>query len=180
MPPRLRPACRPPAIEVRRSGVHGRGVYAAGFISKGTRIIEYTGQRVPGKDGGNQARWINHCCEPNCEAIEEEDRIFIHAMRNIEPGEELSYDYALEIDGPITQLIPAWVCQCRGTMLATWIAAVSVSFIFEPRRLRPAVTVQLFNVFDPVIRHVLPSTFSPAAAGESASPNEVEPSISHL
>src|SRR5437773_3086384 len=83
-------------IEVRQSAVHGRGVYATHFIPKGTRIIEYTGQRVsweaaPDDEndphtfnfglengevinpeiGGNNARWINHCCDPNCEAIEE-------------------------------------------------------------------------------------------------------------
>ena len=115
-------------IEVRESGVHGRGVYARRFISEGTRIIEYTGQRIsweaaPDDDndphtfnfglesgevinaeiGGNDARWINHSCDPNCEAIEEDDRIFIYAMRDIEPGEELFYDYAMEIDAPITE-----------------------------------------------------------------------------
>jgi SET domain-containing protein len=129
--------------------VHGRGVYATRFIPKGTRVIEYTGQRVPWqataddeKDphtfifglengevidptiGGNEARWINHCCDPNCEAIEEDDRIFIYAKRNIERGEELFYDYALEIDEPVTeQLRSTFACHCgspncRGTMLA--------------------------------------------------------------
>jgi len=73
--------------------------------------------------GGNEARWINHCCEPNCEAIEEDDRIFIYAMRNIEPGEELFYDYSLEIDEPITKdAKKQYECfcgndKCRGTML---------------------------------------------------------------
>jgi SET domain-containing protein len=137
-----------PALAVGSSGVHGRGVYAAEFISKGARIIEYTGQRVPDKDApdeennphtfifglrngevinaeidGNEARWINHCCDPNCEAIEKNDRIFIHAMRNIKPGEELSYDYALEIDEPVTRKsrkLYECLCgtpDCRGTML---------------------------------------------------------------
>src|SRR6266404_4318706 len=115
-------------IEVRQSGVHGRGVYATQFIPEGARIIEYTGQRVsweaaPDDDndphtfnfglengevinaeiGGNDARWINHSCDPNCEAIEEDDRIFIYAMRDIERGEELFFDYAMEIDEPITE-----------------------------------------------------------------------------
>jgi len=118
----------PPPLKVDSSGVHGYGVYATKPISKGTRIIEYAGQRTSWEDtsddeenphtfifglengqvinpeiGGNEARWINHCCDPNCEAIEEDDSIFIYAIRDIEPGEELSYDYALEIDEPITE-----------------------------------------------------------------------------
>lgn len=146
MPPRVRNAL--PLTEVRPSGVHGRGVYATGFIPEGTRIIEYTGQRVSWEDapdnentshtfnfglengevinpriGGNEARWINHCCDPNCEAIEEDGRIFIHALRDIEPGEELFYDYALEIGEPITEASKKeYEClcgspSCRGTML---------------------------------------------------------------
>lgn len=135
-------------IEVRKSDVHGRGVYAMQFIPEGTRIIEYTGQRVSweaapndeddphtfnfGLDngavinpeiGGNDARWINHSCDPNCEANEEDDRIFIDAMRDIQPGEELFYDYGLEIDEPITEESKKkYAChcgssKCRGTML---------------------------------------------------------------
>ena len=129
--------------------MHGRGVYATRFIPEGTRIIEYTGQRVsweaaPDDEndphtfnfglesgevidptiGGNDARWINHCCNPNCEAIEEDDRIFIYAKRNIEGGEELFYDYALEIDEPMTEQSKSkFACHCgspncRGTMLS--------------------------------------------------------------
>ena len=140
-----KPAVR---IEVRESGVHGHGVYAMESIAKGTRIIEYTGQRVSwegapndendphtfnfGLDngevinpeiGGNDARWINHCCDPNCEAIEEDDRIFIDALRDIQAGEELFYDYALEIDEPITEESKKkFACHCgssncSGTML---------------------------------------------------------------
>ena len=135
-------------IEVRKSDVHGRGVYALQFIRRGTRIIEYTGERTSweaapndendphtfnfGLDngqvinplvGGNDARWINHSCDPNCETAEEDDRIFIDAMRDIQPGEELFYDYALEIDEPITEEAKKkYACYCgsrtcRGTML---------------------------------------------------------------
>ena len=137
-------------IEVRESGVHGHGVYAMQAIPKGTRIIEYTGQRVSweaapndendphtfnfGLDngevinpeiGGNHARWINHSCDPNCEAIEEDGRIFICALRGIAPGEELFYDYALEIDEPVTEESKKkFACHCRSpncrrTMLDT-------------------------------------------------------------
>jgi hypothetical protein len=135
-------------LKVRSSGVHGRGVYAKDFIPEGTRIIEYTGRRIAWEEteddendphtfifgladgevinaaiGGNEARWINHSCAPNCEAVQEEGRIFIHATRDIEPGEELFYDYALEIDEPITEEAKKeYACECgtpdcRGTLL---------------------------------------------------------------
>jgi uncharacterized protein len=137
-------------VEVRDSSVHGRGVYATQPISKGRRIIEYTGKRmpwaeVPNEDDdphtfifaldngevinaeidGNEARWINHSCDPNCEAVGEEDRIFIYALKPIRAGEELFYDYALELDEPLTQeLKTRYSCycrtsRCRGTMLDT-------------------------------------------------------------
>ena len=136
-------------IEVRESRVHGRGVYAIKLIPKGARIIEYTGKRVLwehapddladphtflfGLDngtevidpttGGNEARWINHSCDPNCEAIEEDERVFIYALRDLQPGEELFYDYALQVDEPVTrEVAEGWKCfcgssRCRGTML---------------------------------------------------------------
>ena len=142
----------PALIEVGRSRVHDRGVFATRPIGKGMCIIEYIGRRVPWssvaddvddvrtyffgiKDGsvvidpeigGNEARWINHSCDPNCEAIEEENgRVFIYALRDIRPGEELSYDYQLEVDEPRTPEVEqesACHCgsaNCRGTMLET-------------------------------------------------------------
>ncbi|MFY8018315.1 MAG: SET domain-containing protein, partial [Inhella sp.] len=118
----------PRRIQVRRSGVHGRGVYAVGPIAAGERVVEYTGERISDEEAarrhpadpadphhtfyfslegggvidarhkGNSARWINHACAPsgpNCEAAEVKGRVFIHALRDIEPGEELFYDYHL-------------------------------------------------------------------------------------
>jgi hypothetical protein len=136
-------------LEVRKSPVHGRGVFATQPIRKGARIIEYTGRRilwssVPDDEddtetyyfgldddkevidpsvGGNEAQWINHSCAPNCETIEERGRVFIKAIRNIHPGEELSYDYHFAIDVPRTKEIEDEArchCgspKCRGTML---------------------------------------------------------------
>ena len=136
-------------LDVRESQVHGRGVYAKKFIPKDTCIIEYTGQRIPWASvsddtddactyyfgiedgdvvidpsvGGNEARWINHSCDPNCEAIEEEDgRVFIHALRDIQPGEELFYDYKLEVDDRTQEVEEEAPCHCgtdscRGTLL---------------------------------------------------------------
>jgi hypothetical protein len=74
--------------------------------------------------GGNSSRWINHSCDANCEADEENDRIFIKAIRNIKAGEELNYDYGLIIDEPYTKKLkaeyPCWCgsANCRGTLLS--------------------------------------------------------------
>jgi SET domain-containing protein len=74
--------------------------------------------------GGNSSRWINHSCDPNCEADEEEGRVFIKALRNIKAGEELNYDYGLIIDERYTPKLkaeyPCWcgAADCRGTLLA--------------------------------------------------------------
>ena len=148
-----RPAGR--RIQVRRSGVHGRGVYAVAHIEAGDTIIEYTGERISWDEalrrhphdpqqpnhtfyfhidggqvidalyGGNSSRWINHSCEPNCEADETADgRVFIKALRDLLPGEELFYDYGLVIDERYTpKLKKEFACycgsaSCRGTMLA--------------------------------------------------------------
>ena len=80
---------------------------------------------------GNVARWINHSCDPNCESeIEEDakdrrrkDKVFIHALRTIKPGEELTYNYGITLDEPHTaKLKKLWACRCgsskcTGTML---------------------------------------------------------------
>ena len=142
-----------PPIEVRDSSIHGRGAFATRPIRKGRRIIEYTGEHMPWdvasatedpddphtfifglSDGnqvinaainGNDARWINHSCDPNCEAIEEGDRVFIYALRDLEPGEELFYDYGLEIDEPRSpEMEKQFACfcgarNCRGTLLGS-------------------------------------------------------------
>jgi uncharacterized protein len=143
-----------PRIQVRRSGIHGKGVFALAPIAGGERILEYTGsvitwkqakKRPPhnpddpnhtfyfhiddkhvidGLDGGNAAKWINHACGPNCEADEDDGRVFITALRDIAPGEELNYDYGLILDGKHTKKVKKeFAChcgtpKCRGTMLA--------------------------------------------------------------
>ena len=139
---------------VRRSPVHGHGVFAAQPLAEGEKLLEYKGERISWKEAdnrhphdpsqpnhtfffqlensdvidggvnGNSARWINHSCDPNCEAREEKKRIFIYALRNIEAGEEINYDYGLVLDGKYTRKIKAeYACHCgskncRGTMLA--------------------------------------------------------------
>lgn len=107
-----------PNVIVKRSYA-GLGLFAGEEIKKGQRIIEYTGERLPtaeadrrggkylfvldddividGKGRENTARYINHACKPNAEAvIHEEKYIFIEAKRTIKPGEEITYDYGKE------------------------------------------------------------------------------------
>ena len=73
---------------------------------------------------GSVARWINHSCAPNCKSFEDDDgRVFIEARRAIAPGEELTYDYRLSLDGRITRKIrEEYACRCgakrcRGSLL---------------------------------------------------------------
>ena len=142
-------------IQVRQSGIHGRGVFATQAIEAGSTVIEYKGEIITwdvaldrhphdpdqpnhtfyfhlddghvidGKYQGNSARWINHSCNPNVEAEQDGNRVFLKALRDIAPGEELFFDYGLVIDARLTpSLKREYACwcgakQCRGTMLAT-------------------------------------------------------------
>jgi SET domain-containing protein len=131
--------------QVRTSRIHGRGVFARRRIAAGEPIIEYGGELVPwveadegadghtmlfdvgdglvidGGRGGNEARWINHGCEPNCEAFIDGRRIEIHALRDIAKGEELLLDYQLQVEGDD---VASYACRCgaascRSTMVST-------------------------------------------------------------
>jgi SET domain-containing protein len=141
-------------IQVRKSGVHGKGVFALQPIAAGERIIEYHGERISWPEalrrhphnpqdpnhtfyfhvdekhvldanvGGNASRWINHACDPNCQADEIDGRIFISALRDLAPGDELFYDYGLVIDERYTPALKKeYECRCgspkcRRTMLS--------------------------------------------------------------
>jgi hypothetical protein len=143
-----------PLYVVRNSPVHGRGVFATCNIPADTFLIEYEGERISekeavrrsgadpenpyhtfffsletgklidGGDKGNDARWINHSCAPNCEAREEKGRVYIYTKRDIKRGEEFNYDYGLVLDEPQTKALKkAYECRCgaescRHTMLA--------------------------------------------------------------
>lgn len=140
-------------LEVRPSKIQGLGAFATTRIPKGTRIIEYTGERISPAEadrrynddtsahphvllfsvdsrtvidagiGGNESRFINHCCEPNCAAVTAKKRIYIEALRDIDPGEELAYDYNLTRESDDDEALEQrYACRCgaptcRGTML---------------------------------------------------------------
>jgi SET domain-containing protein len=115
-------------LQVRQSGVHGKGVFALVPIQKGELILEYTGEVITwpealrrhphdpsqpdhtfyfhlsdelvidGKVGGNASKWINHSCAPNVEADDESGQVYLLATRGIKAGEELFFDYGLVIE----------------------------------------------------------------------------------
>ncbi|CAM4155315.1 SET domain-containing protein [Corallococcus exiguus] len=141
-------------FELRQSPIQGTGAFATRRIRKGARIIEYIGERITQAeadaryddesmerhhtflfnldddtvlDAGtlhNESRYINHSCEPNCQSLIDKGRIHIYALRAIEPGEELSYDYAyerspeMEADAESLYVCRCGTPSCRGTILA--------------------------------------------------------------
>lgn len=162
------PAGRPGPVnewlELRRSPIHGLGGFARVDIPRGTRIIEYTGEKISNAEAdrryddeamkrhhtflfvlnsracvdaafeGNEARFLNHSCAPNCEAVIERGHIWIEALTDIPAGSELLYDYQYEDDPEYTQDdLRFYACHCgapncRGTIVKT------------RRKVRPAAT----------------------------------------
>lgn len=141
-------------LQVRASGVHGKGVFALVPIPKDELVIEYVGEVITwdealrrhphdpsqpdhtfyfhltdelvidGNVDGNASKWINHSCDPNVEADDESGQVYLMALRDIQPGEELFFDYGLVIDERYTPALKKrFECRCgarkcRGTMLA--------------------------------------------------------------
>ena len=129
------------ALIIRSSPINGAGCYTTTAIKKRSRILEYTGPRMTKDeadvlyedrditylfgigngdtvvDGYGMAAFLNHSCNPNCETDERDDRIFIFALRDIAPGEELVYDYNL-YDGDLADPSRCYCggANCRGTM----------------------------------------------------------------
>ena len=140
--------------EIRKSNIQGKGVFAKRRLRPGQRIVEYTGEKISNDEAdkrydedkmkrhhtflftldddycidgnvpSNKAKLINHSCDPNCEAIIEDDRIWIYALKNIQPGVELAYDYQYERTGDnIAELEKFYMCRCgsekcRGSIMA--------------------------------------------------------------
>ncbi len=124
------PRLSPLSFRVARSSA-GLGLFAIEPIKRGTYIIEYVGRVLRGKemdpvnnkylfetsnvrmiDGSprsNTARYINHSCAPNCEPDIIAGRVFIKAIKRIEPGEELTYDYGEEY---VNMYIKPYGCRC--------------------------------------------------------------------
>jgi uncharacterized protein len=147
MPPRRRRPFGAENVRVRRSGVHGRGLFAARDIRRGERVMEYVGKKVGKRegqrrtdaqwarrriyvfelndrydiDGGvpwNKARLANHSCEPNCESQIERGHIWIVALRNIRAGDEITYDYNFPVEDDLLRC-RCGAKRCRGYVVGS-------------------------------------------------------------
>jgi SET domain-containing protein len=131
-----------PTLIVRSSEIHAAGCYTTRRLRQGERICEYDGPRMSKDkaderyadrvvtylfgygdrnmviDGFGAAMFMNHCCDPNCETIEEDERIFVVALRDIEAGEELVYEYNLYDSDDASQDCYCGAKNCRGTMFS--------------------------------------------------------------
>jgi len=141
------------AFEIRDSGIAGKGAFAIRPIKSGERLIEYVGERIThaeadrryddesmdehhtflftissrtvidATNGGNEARYINHSCDPNCESEIIRGRVWISAIAAIAIGEELHYDYAYERSGDETDedeqryKCLCGTAKCRGSIM---------------------------------------------------------------
>jgi len=130
------------SIIIRQSRIHSHGCYTTASIREGALVIEYVGERMTpdqaddlyddhpqtylfGLDGGKHvldghgvAAFINHSCDPNCETDQIRGKIWIIALRDIQPGEELTYDYNL-YDGDDDAPCACGSSRCRGSLYST-------------------------------------------------------------
>jgi uncharacterized protein len=130
------------ALIIRSSAIHAAGCYTTSRIRKGTLVVEYTGPRISKDeadvkyadspttylfgvgdgsiviDGHGTAMFINHSCAPNCETEEIDGKVWVRAIRNIQAGEELTYDYNLYDGDEDEALCNCGAENCRKTMYA--------------------------------------------------------------
>jgi SET domain-containing protein len=144
-------------IEIRRSRIHGRGLFARRDIAAGSRLIQYVGRTIPkeqsadlclrqnayiftlserddldGKVGWNPARLINHSCEPNCDAeLDDRDRIWIISRRAISRGEELTYNYGYDLTDFMNYPCRCGARTCLGYMVAEELFPIARKLLSE-------------------------------------------------
>jgi SET domain-containing protein len=129
-------------VEVRDSSIHGKGTFASSFLESDTLILAYAGELIDRKTAVERdrpdapdyswyilqvdddvfidarlvehpAKYINHSCEPNCCLSRDETRVFIRTLRNISPGEELTYDYQYDASENLSCRCQARRCRGR-------------------------------------------------------------------
>jgi len=150
--------CETELIQFRRSQIHGTGGYARQAIAAGTRVIEYVGERISkaeslvqceadnvyifdiddefdlnGNVAWNPARFLNHGCAPNCEAEQDEARIWILALRDIPVAEELTFNYGYGLED-----YRKHPCRCGASACVGFIVAEEFFDQLRPKAALPA------------------------------------------
>lgn len=130
-------------IQFRQSSIHGVGGYARRFIPKDTYVIEYVGEKIDKAESArrcaadnhfiftyddthdidgsvewNPARLINHSCEPNCETVDDEGHMWVVAIRDIQPGEEITFNYNYDLEDYKAHACRCGSPRCVGYMVA--------------------------------------------------------------
>jgi len=152
------------ALVVRAAPAHGLGVFAARDLAAGVYALEYTGERIShaaaaarydderrhdthtllftvdattvidGGAGGGMGRYVNHSCEPNCEAVLDDGRVFLETLRPIRAGEELTYDYRLRRPRPLPRdWRRRYACRCASPRCRTTMLVRPPGGLTRPR-----------------------------------------------
>jgi SET domain-containing protein len=145
-------------LELRKSRIHGRGVFARRDIPAGTRLIEYVGLPISkkksaelclkqnrylftvngaldldGKISWNPARLMNHSCEPNCEAnLDEHDRVWIFSIRHIAREEEVTFNYGYGLENFMNYPCRCGAPSCVGYMVSEEFLPIVRSLLTPP------------------------------------------------
>ncbi len=150
-------------VEVRTSSIHSTGCFAARDIRKGEKVIEYVGPLISKEESSsecengnvyiftlndqhdingnvewNPARYINHSCEPNCESENDDDHVWIHALRDIKAGEELTYNYGFDLEEYKDYPCNCGSAECVGYMVAVEFFDHARKYRESQRELAPA------------------------------------------
>jgi SET domain-containing protein len=132
-----------PLVEIRNSSIHGTGAFARQDLAAGERVIEYVGEKISKEEANcrceadnryifyldeqfdidgsvawNPARFLNHSCAPNCEAVNEDDGIWIVAVRDIKVGDELTFNYGYDLDAYRDYPCRCGAVDCLGFIVA--------------------------------------------------------------
>lgn len=162
-------------FEIRNSAIEGNGGFATKRIANGDLVAEYVGERIPKEesqrrqeDGNpfiftldetedidgdvswNPARFINHSCNPNCEAIFDEGRILIYARRDIEPGDELTFNYGYGIEEYADFPCRCGTAECVGFMVAEDHFDLVRARRDEAARVQPSTAAKSSETGDPI------------------------------
>ena len=141
-------------LVLKDSPIHGLGGFAKRAIPQGTRLVEYVGERISkgesllrceqsneyifalddkqdldGNVAWNPARFLNHSCTPNCDAELQDDRIWIIARRDIQPGEEITFNYGYDLEN-----YRDYPCRCGSPHCVGYIVAEEFFDHVPPRK----------------------------------------------